>query len=310
MTFFSLHLLRPWWLLALFPLLVLILLASYRKSSLSGWSAICDPHLLAHLSQGNTKSQARGSLWIIWCSCLLLIIALSGPAWHQLPVAAYKPLQAHMLLLDVSDPMMTDDLTPNRLSRAKFKLHDLLKHKEAGQFGLIAYTEEPFVVSPLTDDGQTITSLLNVLTPDIMPVKGQRLDSALQEAARLIEQAGYAQGQILVLTSSAPSALAIEKASALAKLGIQSSIMPILPHADYDPLFKQFAKAGGGLLLPYEMNAADLEQWLAATNQDAFKQSKDDLLPVWQDEGRWFLFPALLLWLLVFQRGWLQRFTS
>lgn len=129
-----------------------------------------------------------------------MILSIAGPAWYKLPVATYKPIQPRVVVLDMSENMMANDLTPSRLSRAKFKLHDLFAHKEVGQFGLVVLLAN-LLSSPLTDDGQTISSLLASLTPDIMPVTGQNLDSALNEASALIKQAGYNQGQILVMTA-------------------------------------------------------------------------------------------------------------
>lgn len=208
----------------------------------------------------------------------------------------------------MSDTMLTKDLSPDRLTRAKFKLHDLLAQKDVGQFALVVYTGEPFVVSPLTDDGQTIASLLSTLTPDIMPVTGQKLDSALIEASKLITQAGYQQGQILVLTANTPSAEAMETAKQLAGKGISSSIMPVKADTNLNPLYQRFANSGKGLLIPYSADSSDLEQWInASRNIKNFELNDEDDVPIWRDEGRWFLIPALLLLLPLFQRGWLQR---
>ena len=208
----------------------------------------------------------------------------------------------------MSEHMMNNDLSPNRLSRAKFKIRDLLAHKGIGQFGLIVYTGEPFVASPLTDDGQTIASLLTVLTPDIMPVTGQKLDSALKEAGQLIKTAGYEQGQILVLTADSPSRGAINEAKKLADAGIFSSIMPVTAESKLNPLFQVFADSGEGQLLVYSSDSRDLDLWLNHANlRKQFALSQHDDIPLWRDEGRWFLIPALLLLLPVFRRGWLQK---
>lgn len=247
------------------------------------------------------------SLLCLFLSILFMIFSIAGPVWYKLPVATYKPIQPRVLVLDMSDNMMANDLTPNRLSRAKFKLHDLFAHKDVGQFGLIVFTSEPFVVSPLTDDGHTISSLLSSLTPDIMPVTGQNLDSALNEARNLIKQAGYNQGQILVLTADTPSSASIALAKKLAESGIYSSIMPVKADKNLNPLFERFADAGNGQLVKYSSDSSDLEQWLKSSNNNEFALSENEDIPLWRDEGRWFLIPALLFLLPVFRRGWIQR---
>ncbi|WP_115703797.1 vWA domain-containing protein [Legionella sainthelensi] len=303
------HFLRPWWLLMIMPLLGLTLILWRQKPKLHAWSEVCDPHLLNHLLQKKEQGQRRGSLLCLIICLLFMILSIAGPAWYKLPVATYKPIQPRVVVLDMSENMMANDLTPSRLSRAKFKLHDLFAHKEVGQFGLVVFTSEPFVVSPLTDDGQTISSLLASLTPDIMPVTGQNLDNALNEASALIKQAGYNQGQILVMTADSPSSESIALAKKLAESGISSSIMPVKADKNLNPLFQQFANAGEGQLIKYTSDSSDLDQWLKSGSTNKFTLSEDEDTPLWRDEGRWFLIPALLLLLPVFRRGWMQRVT-
>lgn len=301
------HFLRPWWLLLILPLLGFILILWRQNPKLQAWTEICDPHLLNHLVQKKNQGQRTSSMLCLFLSILFMILSIAGPAWFKLPVATYKPIEPRVLVLDMSDNMMVNDLTPNRLGRAKFKLHDLFAHKDVGQFGLIVFTREPFVVSPLTDDGHTISSLLSSLTPDIMPVSGQNLESALKEARKLFKQAGYQQGQILVLTADSPSNESIAMAKKLAASGIYSSIMPIKADKKLNPLFQRFADAGDGQLVKYTSDSSDLDQWLNSSNNNDFSLNKDEDISLWRDEGRWFLIPTLLLLLPVFRRGWMQR---
>ena len=302
------HFLRPWWLLAIIPVIGLTILLWRQTPKLHAWGEICDSHLLEHLLQKKGQGKRITSLSFLFLSALFMIFSSAGPTWHKLPVPTYKVVQPRVLVLDMSANMMATDLTPNRLSRAKFKLHDLFSRKEVGQFGLVVFTSEPFVVSPLTDDGQTISSLLSTLTPEIMPVEGHNLDAALIEASKLIQQAGYQKGQILVLTADTPSAKDSETAKNLYQGGIRSSIMPIKADRNLNPLFQRFANSGGGQLLVYSSDSSDLDQWMNASSTDEdFALSDDDDIPLWRDEGRWFLILALLFLLPVFQRGWLQR---
>lgn len=307
MMFLGVHFLRPLWLLMLLFWFTLVFVMRRQRPKLQGWIDVCDPHLLAHLLQSKAQHKRKSAMYPLLASLLLMIISLSGPSWHKLPVPTYKQVQARVLLLDMSDNMMDTDLTPNRAARAKFKLHDLLARKEIGQFALIAYTAEPFVVSPLTDDGATISSLLEVLNHDLMPVSGQKLESALDEASRLIKEAGYQHAQILVLTADTPSGSAIDRAKQLADTGVYSSIMPIRADKDLNPLFARFAQAGQGQLLPYRSDSSDLDQWINAPSKRQFLQSNDDEIPLWRDEGGWFLIPALFFLLPLFQRGRVQR---
>lgn len=302
------HFLRPWWLLAFTPLAILVGQLLRQKSAMGAWQKVCDNHLLPYLIQ--TKNQRR-RLWpllSLFISGIFLVISLAGPTWSRLPVPTYQQIQPRVLVLDMSDAMLERDLSPDRLRRAKFKLHDLLKQKDIGQLGLVVYAGEPFVASPMTDDGDTIDALLDSLTPDVMPVEGDDLAGALDEAAKLIAQAGFHHGQVLVLSASPPSANAIEMAGALAKAGVDTSIMPVLPEqTTLAASFKQFAEAGLGEVIPFVDSSADINQWVSMTkHRNSYTANADNEVPIWRDQGRWFLVPALLLLLPVFRRGWTQ----
>jgi len=307
----SFHFLRPWWLLALLIVAGLVWRLWRDDLQLQTWAAVCDKHLLAHLLQKKGSSK-RGMAWLLLLlSGLLLVFSLAGPSWTRLPVPSYYAIEPRVLVLDMSENMLMNDLTPDRLTRAKFKLRDVFDHKTAGQFGLVVFTGEPFVVSPLTDDSNTIAALLETLTPDIMPVGGEKLDDALEEGAKLITQAGFTQGQLLVLSATPPDTAAINTAKKLSTTGIVTSIMPVVADKTTTAFFQPLANAGGGVLIPFADTSNDLEQWLKKTNDtQQLKRSEQNDFPLWRDEGRWFLIPALILLLPVFWRGWLQRIES
>ena len=282
-----------------------------RTSAKNAWSDVCDSHLLPYLIKNNKHHNHTQPLLLLIACAQLMILSLTGPTWSRLPVPTFQQSQPRIIVLDMSEGMLVNNPSPSRLTRAKFKLHDLFQHKNAGQFGLVAYTAEPFVVSPLTDDGKTIDALLPVLTPDIMPLKGNRLSLALEQARQLITQAGFQSGDILVLTAHEPSETAIDTAQTLARDGMHTSIMPILRDRTLHASFKRLAAAGQGYLIPFSDTDSDLNQWLKTSHmrQRAIINSQQNI-PIWQDQGRWLLIPALLLLLPVFRRGWLQRINS
>src|SRR5688572_24058972 len=127
------HFLRPLWLLAL--VLLPLLLWQWRRSRDAGnpWRAVCDPHLLAHLLQeGGGK---RGSVAPVLFSIgyVIAVVALAGPAFRQLPEQLSRTESALIVALDLSDRMRSTDLKPDRLSRARYKIADLLDARSEGQ---------------------------------------------------------------------------------------------------------------------------------------------------------------------------------
>jgi len=302
----SFHLLRPYMLLALIPLGLLMWRLLNVNLSRNAWKHVCDSHLLAYLPYFTHKKTINTTAWLIFSLLVFLILSLSGPSVYQQPVPTYHQQQARIVLLDVSSDMLAADLSPNRLQRAKFKLHDLFKTKNNGQFALIAYTSEAFVVSPLTDDAQTINALIPTLSPHIMPVNGNQLESALNAAEQLIKQSNILSADILVLTATPPTQAANNLASVLAKQGNDLSIIPTL--SDSPSLaFQQFADLGKGKMLPFSNTTSDLDTWLTFTElHQQLIRDANQTAPIWRDDGRWLLLPAILILLALFQRNRLE----
>lgn len=314
------HFLRPWWLGLLPLLLVMIFLQLRHKTERYHWQTICDAHLLPYVLQTQSARRTFRFLYPIWTALLLMIISLAGPAWSKWPMPTYQNKLPRVILLDASSAMSATDIQPNRWTRAKFKLHDLLSHRDVGQFGLLVYTEQPFVVSPLTDDGQTIDALLPALSQDILPVHGSNLAAALEEAKTMITQAGFNRGEILLLAAMPPNQAALSEVKRLAQEGISVSVIPVTKRAQEIEAFRGLTEDSGfmgirnlterqkGFLIPFSDNQSDIDQWLNATQQRVLTQVKNQQdIPLWRDEGRWFLIPALMLGLMVFRRGYLQR---
>jgi Ca-activated chloride channel family protein len=202
------HFIRPEWFIALpFIALLLILMAKRSKKNISGWEAVCDPELLAfqlaQQSENNKKPEAKPFQLLHWTVPLLFVIAtiaLAGPSWEKKEQPVFQQGNALVIILDLSLSMNAKDIKPSRLERAKLKLIDILKQKKEGQTALIAFAGDAHTVSPLTIDNKTIMSLLPALDSAIMPLSGTHLIDALSTAKELFKNAGFAQGDILLIT--------------------------------------------------------------------------------------------------------------
>ena len=175
------HFLRPAWFLALLPALGLLPLLWRQHGRASGWQGLVAPALLS-----------RG-----W---LLAVTALAGPTWRRLPQPVYRAPIDRVILLDMSPSMATKDLKPDRLSRARLLIRQLLGAAREGRTALVVFAGEPHVVAPLTDDVATIEALLPALSVDIMPAPGDRAAPALRLAAQLLQRVDSRHGEVLLLS--------------------------------------------------------------------------------------------------------------
>ena len=318
------HFIRPYWLLLL-PLAVFLPWLWKRARRPSGdWMAVCDPHLLRWLSVSQASEKSRGGgRWLAGAAILISILALAGPSWQKLPDSSFSARDARMIVLDLSRSMLAQDLRPNRLTRARFRLADLLEMTEEGQVGLVSYAGDAYVVSPLTSDMNTIANLLPALQPDIVPVSGSRADRALEMAASLLGRAGLSHGEILLVTDSANSADAA-RARELQKHGIITSVLAV-GTVDGAPIpsgggfvsdrsgnvviarldrasLQAVADAGGGRYMELGASAVGTSLWLEQDGSE-FTRREGALGERWKDAGPWLVLLLLPLALLGFRRG-------
>ena len=330
-AWYDFHFLRPVMLLWLLPLLWLFYQGRKQNGGLQAWQKVVSPVLLDYLQAGKPNASSRTLLWKIFWISLLMVIALAGPTWKKLPQPLYSNDSALVVALDLSQSMNAQDIKPNRLTRAKQKLTDLLRLRAEGQTALLVFAGSAFVVTPLTDDHKTILSQLSSLTTDIMPVQGGDLDTALAKAKMLFKQAGIKQGDILLLTDS--SAYTKAQVQDVVRAGFHVHVIGIgtpegapipeigggflsdehgqivIAKLDEDRL-RELADLGQGTYHRLRVDDADIVALTQANMPAQVRQQHqpDDLSPthdVWQEEGHWLLLLALPLLLLMFRRGML-----
>ncbi|EXJ15354.1 VWA domain-containing protein [Imhoffiella purpurea] len=326
------HLLRPLWLLALVPILLLAVMAWRRRMGESVWKGLVDAHLLPHLLVGGASGERRRlpilAFALVGC---LVTLALAGPVWERLPQPVFTTSAQRIVLLDLSPSMNAADVPPSRLARARFEIQDLLKASREGQVGLIAFGPEPFVVSPLTGDARTIAAQVPQLSSDLIPVPGpRRTDLALKLAGEMLDRAKSGAGDLILVTDGVGAmAGSLEQARDLAAKGRHLSVLAVgtakgAPVPDPQGGFvkdadgrirmaaldtKQLsalARAGGGRFLTAKVGEGDTKALLAAASSLTETVEKSDLVADrWREEGPWLLLLVLPLAALAFRRGWL-----
>jgi Ca-activated chloride channel family protein len=162
--------------LAAWGLLLRRKLASYADASLRPW-AVAGTSPLAHPSW-------RAPAW--WLAWAFLALAAAGP---RLPLDA--PDDAHLapphrltllVLLDLSASMAATDIAPDRLSRARLELTDLLARLNGESIGLIVFAGRAGLLLPPTRDLALMASALAQATPSLIDTPGSNLAAALDLA--------------------------------------------------------------------------------------------------------------------------------
>ncbi len=329
------HFLRPIWLWGLLPVFGLILLLAKRGAAVQVWESVCDAHLLPHLLVGTEGSGRRLPLGLLGVCWTLAVLALAGPVWSQLPQPVFRAESTLVMVLDLSRSMDVQDVAPSRLTRAKHKILDILKARKEGQTALVVYAGEAFVVSPLTDDANTMMTLVQSLETELMPLQGSRADLALQKADELLKQVGHAGGDLLLLTDGEGDPATVKVVEDLRSHGRRISVLgvgtvdgapipepggflkdqdgaTVITKLDISSL-QAIARAGGGQYATVTLNDQDIIRVLpSSVSPRAFSSStsKQRTTNLWREEGPWLVLLLLALALPAFRPGWLGMFLA
>lgn len=320
------HFLRPWWLLSIIPAALLLYLSAQHKYRRGDWTTVCDAELLPFILR-DTPDRVRPGGWIgAALAGLLCILALAGPTWERIPSPAFRNDSALVIALDLSQSMNAADIKPSRISRARYKISDILKQRKDGQTALLVYSGDAFTVTPLTTDTATINSQIEALTTDIMPSPGSNTGVAIEKATDLLHQAGLAQGDILLVTdgadadsiSQADRLLGDYRLSVLAMGSPEGAPIPVpggflkdsqgnivVARLDSAEL-SQLAGNGHGIYQPVTADDSDVERLGGLFNQVKSNDSTEKtnvLLEQWKEAGPWLLLLVLPWAALRFRKG-------
>jgi Ca-activated chloride channel homolog len=312
----TLHWLRPHWLWALLALPLLAAWWRTRNRQHGAWREAVDPHLLPHLLQDATGMRAHGALWCGLLGGALAICALAGPSWQRIEQPLWQNRAPLVIALDLSTATLANDLPPSRLLQARAKLATLLRTRRGGQVGLVAFAGDAFTVAPLTEDAGNVALFLDALEPDVMPVDGSDAGRAIAHSERLLRQAGFDRGDILLLTDHADrsardaAAMAYRDGYRVSVLGMGTPAGAAYRDADgriarasldADSL-QALASSGGGRYA--EWGAGDLVRLdVLDPRHAAATATHGEKTLLWRDQGYWLLPPLLLLAVFAFRRG-------
>ncbi|MDL2243328.1 VWA domain-containing protein [Bacteroidales bacterium OttesenSCG-928-J19] len=169
--------------LAVLPvLLVLFLYAVKRKKkSLSRFGEYA---IIRHLMPDVSNKKYALRFWILFFALGLLIVMIARPQMGSKLENVTKRGIEVMICLDVSNSMMSKDVTPSRLERAKIIMSRLIDNLENDKVGLVVFAGDAFVQLPITTDFISAKMFLNNINTSMVPVQGTQIGKAVSLATR------------------------------------------------------------------------------------------------------------------------------
>jgi Ca-activated chloride channel family protein len=219
----SLHFAQSFWIIAGLVACagVVGLFIRFDRRREADLTKLIHPRFRQRLTEGfspGMRNLKRG-LWLL--AVLLVFTAVARPQkgyeWREVKRKGIDILFA----VDTSRSMLADDLTPNRLERARLGIIDFVSRLEGDRVGLIPFAGSAFALCPLTLDYEAFRESLNALDTDLIPRQGTDLASAIKEAERLFKENGNNHRVLVLLTDGEDlQGDVIDAAKAAAKNGM------------------------------------------------------------------------------------------
>lgn len=264
----------PWWLAGGAGACVLLILL-WRLGDVRQRAALARfvaAHLREALTQSISVARRRLRRGLLLLAVVLLFIALSGPQlgfrWEEISRRGNDIVFA----IDTSRSMLTPDMKPNRLTRAKLAIDDFADQLDGDAVGIVAFAGTAFMVCPITLDYGAFHESLNAIDTNTIPRGGTNIASAIHEAeAALHRRPGSDKILILVTDGEDLDGGALAAAQA-AKQEDGMRIFTVgvgTPNGDLIPLPPElgggFVKDENGAFVKSHLDAAALQAIAAAT---------------------------------------------
>jgi len=325
------HFLRAGWIL-LIPISILIIFFFKRRMlTIGNWEKLIDKRLLPYVMSRRQLSDNQYKWWLISLISVLSIIALAGPTWERIEQPSFRTDQSLVIALDLSRSMNAQDISPNRLTRAKLKILDILERRQGAQVALIVYSANAFTVTPLTSDTDTIIALINSIDTSIMPSRGSYPALAIDKGLQLLNQASVSNGEIILVTDGGITSDSFSSAQKLRDEGYRLSALGIgsmngapipketggfitdstgqitISRLEVDDL-KDLVEIGGGSYTSITSNDQDIDTLLSEV-YSAVRESDDSVTTdQWKEFGPWLLLIVVPFGSLLFRKGWVFVF--
>ena len=166
------------WGLAAVPLLIILFVGvrTWKKRALA---RLGDMGIISRIMPGVSFIRPTLKFILYIVAYGLIIIGLADPQIGTRTEDIKRDGADIMILLDVSNSMLSQDLAPNRLENAKRALDQLISSLHNDRIGIVVFAGEPYVQLPMTTDYSAAKLFLNEISPGMVPTQGTAIGAAI-----------------------------------------------------------------------------------------------------------------------------------
>jgi len=193
------HNIYLWALLAVIPLIVIVFIFVQnwkRRKLLNFGSQLVVKRLMPNVSK--TLPIVKFGLYTM--AIVSLLIGLANLQFGTKLEEVKREGIDLMICLDVSNSMLAEDLSPNRLERSKRAIYQLIEKLHNDRLGIIVFAGQAYVQLPITTDYSSAKLFLETIGTDIVPTQGTSIGSAINLAMESFDFENGTSKSIIVIT--------------------------------------------------------------------------------------------------------------
>src|SRR5690554_6412818 len=198
--------------------LLFLLMFWWKKRALSKFSS---PEMLKHLAPMLSTGKPVFKFVFFRLALFFLTIALVNPQIGSKMTEVKQEGIDLMIAIDVSNSMVSEDIKPNRLERARRGIAQLIDKLYGDRVGIIVFAGDAYVQLPITTDFSAARMFLNTITTDIVPVQGTSIGAAINRSMESFDFDNGAHKAIIVISDGEDhEAAALEAAKKAAEKNV------------------------------------------------------------------------------------------
>jgi Ca-activated chloride channel family protein len=185
--------------LVLIPILALIYIF-WRISIKRKLEKVGNAAMLSSLMPESSPLKHGLKFGLLMLGLALLILGAANPQIGT-KLAEYKREGVDVVIaIDVSNSMMSEDIKPDRLSRAKFMVSRLIDKLQEDRIGIVIFAGDAFLQLPLTADYSAAKLMLSTIETDLIPGQGTAIGKAISIATEALPQDDKKHKVVIVVT--------------------------------------------------------------------------------------------------------------
>jgi len=152
------------------------------------------------LTESSSPLLRRLQRGLLAAAVALLAIALAGPQWGFRWEVQNSRGNEIAFALDTSRSMLTPDVKPDRLTRAKLAVDDFVNHLDGDAVGIVAFAGSAFLVSPVTLDYRAVHESLAAIDTQTIPRGGTNIANAITAANQALHRRAGGERILILVT--------------------------------------------------------------------------------------------------------------